>query len=141
MARIDAADYQLAVVRARAQVAQSQEALAREEAEAELARQDWQALGRGEPPPLAVREPQLAQARAVLRRIAQTVDMVKSHADDPLLAHQPRQQPVHIVERRVRVHPDQIVDVEEPPIVELLCSVAPRDQSIVLLGRQLDFDG
>jgi RND family efflux transporter MFP subunit len=66
MARIDAADYQLAVVRARAQVAQSQEALAREEAEAELARQDWQALGRGDPPPLAVREPQLAQARAQL---------------------------------------------------------------------------
>lgn len=66
MARIDAADYQLAVVRARAQVAQSEEALAREEAEAELARQDWQALGRGEAPPLAVREPQLAQARAQL---------------------------------------------------------------------------
>src|SRR5690606_29666221 len=33
---------------------------------AELARQDWQALGRGEPPPLAVREPQLAQAPASL---------------------------------------------------------------------------
>jgi RND family efflux transporter MFP subunit len=31
-----------------------------------LARQDWQALGRGDPPPLAVREPQLAQARAQL---------------------------------------------------------------------------
>ncbi|MBL8548326.1 MAG: efflux RND transporter periplasmic adaptor subunit [Hyphomonadaceae bacterium] len=66
MARIDAADYQLAVVRARAQVAQAQEALTREEAEGELARQDWQALGRGEAPPLAVREPQLAQARAQL---------------------------------------------------------------------------
>ncbi|PZO54421.1 MAG: efflux RND transporter periplasmic adaptor subunit [Alphaproteobacteria bacterium] len=66
MARIDAADYQLAVVRARAQVAQAEEALVREEAEGELARQDWQALGRGEAPPLAVREPQLAQARAQL---------------------------------------------------------------------------
>jgi len=66
MARVDGADYQLAVVRARAQVAQAQEALTREEAEGELARQDWQALGRGEPPPLAVREPQLAQARAQL---------------------------------------------------------------------------
>jgi RND family efflux transporter MFP subunit len=64
--RIDAADYQLAAVRARAQVAQAEEALAREEAESELARQDWQALGRGEPTPLAVREPQLAQARAQL---------------------------------------------------------------------------
>jgi RND family efflux transporter MFP subunit len=66
MARVDAADYQLAVVRARAQVAQSEEALAREEAEGELARQDWQALGHGDPPPLAVRAPQLAQARAAL---------------------------------------------------------------------------
>ena len=66
MARIDAADYQLAVVRARAQVAQAQEGLTREEAEGELARQDWAALGRGDPPPLAVREPQLAQARAQL---------------------------------------------------------------------------
>lgn len=66
LARVDGADYQLAVVRARSQVAQAEEALAREEAEAELARQDWQALGQGEPPPLAVREPQLAQARAAL---------------------------------------------------------------------------
>jgi RND family efflux transporter MFP subunit len=66
LARVDAADYQLAVVRARSQVAQAQEALTREEAEGELARQDWQALGRGDPPPLAVREPQLAQARAAL---------------------------------------------------------------------------
>lgn len=66
LARVDGADYQLAVVRARSQVAQAEEGLAREEAESELARQDWQALGRGEPPPLAVREPQLAQARAAL---------------------------------------------------------------------------
>jgi RND family efflux transporter MFP subunit len=66
LARVDAADYQLAVVRARSQVAQAEEGLAREEAEGELARQDWQALGRGDPPPLAVREPQLAQARAAL---------------------------------------------------------------------------
>lgn len=66
LARIDDADYRLAVVRARSQVAQAEEALAREEAEAELARQDWQSLGRGEAPPLAVREPQLAQARAAL---------------------------------------------------------------------------
>jgi len=66
LARVDGADYQLAVVRARSQVAQAEEALAREEAESELARQDWQALGRGDPPPLAVREPQLAQARAAL---------------------------------------------------------------------------
>ncbi len=66
MARLEDADYRLAVARARAQLAQAEEALTREEAEGELARQDWQALGRGDPPPLAVREPQLAQARAAL---------------------------------------------------------------------------
>jgi RND family efflux transporter MFP subunit len=66
LARVDPANYQLAVVRARAQVAQAEEGLTREEAEGELARQDWAALGRGEPPPLAVREPQMAQARAQL---------------------------------------------------------------------------
>lgn len=55
MLRIEAADYELAVVRARAQVAQAQEGVVREEAESELARQDWQALGRGDPPPLALR--------------------------------------------------------------------------------------
>jgi RND family efflux transporter MFP subunit len=64
--RLDSRDAELAVVRARAQVAQSQEALAREEAEAELARQDWEELGRGEASPLVLREPQLAQARAQL---------------------------------------------------------------------------
>lgn len=66
LARIDDADYRLAMIRTNAQVAGAQEALAREEAESELARQDWQALGRGEPTPLAAREPQLAQARAAL---------------------------------------------------------------------------
>jgi RND family efflux transporter MFP subunit len=66
IARVDNADYELSVIRARAQVAQAEEGLTREQAEGELARQDWQALGRGEPPPLAVRAPQLAQAQAAL---------------------------------------------------------------------------
>lgn len=66
LVRIDSADYELAVVRAQAQVAQAEEALAREEAEAELARRDWEALGQGTPSPLALREPQMAQARATL---------------------------------------------------------------------------
>jgi ABC-type Na+ transport system ATPase subunit NatA/biotin carboxyl carrier protein len=82
IARIDAADYQLAVTRARAQVAQAEEGLARETAESELARQDWAALGRGEAPPLAVREPQLAQARAMLAS-AQASLRTPQHDHDP----------------------------------------------------------
>lgn len=66
LARIDDADYRLAVVRSRSQVAQAREGLAREEAEGELARRDWESLGKGEASPLALREPQLAQARAAL---------------------------------------------------------------------------
>lgn len=66
LVRIDDADYRLAVTRAQAQVAQARESLTREEAESELARQDWAELGRGEASPLVLREPQLAQARAGL---------------------------------------------------------------------------
>jgi RND family efflux transporter MFP subunit len=66
LVRIDDADYRLAVIRARAQVAEAQQAVAREEAEGAIARKDWEALGSGQASPLALREPQLAQARAGL---------------------------------------------------------------------------
>lgn len=64
LARLDSRDAELAVVRARAQVAQAQEALQRELAESDLARQDWEELGQGEASPLVLREPQLALAQA-----------------------------------------------------------------------------
>jgi RND family efflux transporter MFP subunit len=66
LVRVDPADYRLAVIRASAQVAQAREAVAREEAEGAIARKDWETLGRGEASPLALREPQLALARASL---------------------------------------------------------------------------
>jgi RND family efflux transporter MFP subunit len=66
LVRIDDADYRLAVVRAQAQVAEAQQGLTREEAEGDLARQDWEQLGSGEASPLTLRQPQLAQARAAL---------------------------------------------------------------------------
>ena len=58
LVRVEAADYELAVVRAQSTVASAQQALALEEAEAELALQDIEDLAR--------REPQLAGARAAL---------------------------------------------------------------------------
>jgi len=63
---IDRRDFELAVVRARAQVAQAEVAIEREEAEAEVARKEWESLGEGEPSPLTLREPQLAEAKAAL---------------------------------------------------------------------------
>lgn len=65
--RIEDADFKVAVIRAEAGVAQAQQVLIREEAEGDIARQDYAELGRGEPTPLALREPQQAQARAALQ--------------------------------------------------------------------------
>ncbi len=63
--RLDRRDHELAVARARAALAQAGVALARELAEAETAREEWEELGvAGDPGPLVLREPQLAEARA-----------------------------------------------------------------------------
>lgn len=64
--QIEDADYRLAVTRAAAQVAQAEQALAREQAESDLARSEWEELGEGEASALTLREPQLADARAQL---------------------------------------------------------------------------
>lgn len=66
LVRLEAADYELAVVRANAAVASAEQQLAREVAESELALQDLKDLGLTDVSPLARREPQLAEARASL---------------------------------------------------------------------------
>lgn len=66
--RIEDSDFNVAVIRAEASVAQAQQALVREEAEGAIARQDFEELGRpGQASSLALREPQIAQARAALQ--------------------------------------------------------------------------
>ena len=64
LVQIDPRDYELAASQAEAQVAQALVRLQLEEAEAELAREEWQELGTGDGSPLALREPQLAEAKA-----------------------------------------------------------------------------
>ncbi|MEM1151661.1 MAG: efflux RND transporter periplasmic adaptor subunit, partial [Pseudomonadota bacterium] len=66
LVRLEAADYELAVTRARSAVASARQRLAREEAEADIARQDLEDLGITDASPLARREPQLAEAQAAL---------------------------------------------------------------------------
>jgi RND family efflux transporter MFP subunit len=65
--RIDDRDYGVAFSQAEALVAQAHVRLELEVAEADLARQEWQDLGEGEPSSLALREPQLAETRAALQ--------------------------------------------------------------------------
>lgn len=67
LVRIDTRDYDAAIVQAQAQIAEAKRLLATELAQAEQARTEWQALGKGQPSALAMREPQLAEARAKLK--------------------------------------------------------------------------
>ena len=64
--RIDPVNYELAVTQAKSQVAQAKLAVAREEAEAEVARREWRDLGNGEASALARRDLQVEQARSAL---------------------------------------------------------------------------
>lgn len=64
---LDKRDHELAVARAEASAAEAAVRLRREEAEGEVARAEWREHGTGrEPDPLALREPQLAEAKATL---------------------------------------------------------------------------
>jgi RND family efflux transporter MFP subunit len=61
---IDPRDYDLAVMRAEARLAEAKRVLAQEEAAAEQAEGEWKVLGEGQPTAIALRLPQLAAARA-----------------------------------------------------------------------------
>lgn len=65
LVKIEDPKYRVAVAAAKSRMAQAEELLRREEAEADLAQKDYEALGRGaEASDLTLRKPQLAQARA-----------------------------------------------------------------------------
>ncbi len=68
LARIDPAQYRLAVDRSRSQVARAREAFARARSEADLAERDWTDLGlEGDPSDLTLQKPQVNAALADLR--------------------------------------------------------------------------
>ena len=76
--KLEEADFNVAVLRAEAGVARAEPLVIREMAEGEIARQDWADLGRGgEPSPLTLREPQLAEAKANLLSAQADLDNAK----------------------------------------------------------------
>ena len=79
LVELDPRDYKVAVRRARAQVAQAHLQVVQQEAEAEVAIEEWQQLGEGEPTALVMREPQVAQARAGLE--AALAELEKAELD------------------------------------------------------------
>ena len=64
--RVEKREYEIAVIRAMAAIEQAKLRLTTEEQEAEVARQEWETLGEGEPSPLLFREPQIAEVRSTL---------------------------------------------------------------------------
>ena len=64
--RIEARTYELSVTRARAAIEQAKLRLTTERQESEVAREEWEALGTGEPSPLLFREPQIAEVQSSL---------------------------------------------------------------------------
>jgi multidrug efflux system membrane fusion protein len=66
LVRLDSRDYELAAARGAAAVAQAELRVAVEREEARVAAAEWRILGDGTPSPLALHEPQLADAQAQL---------------------------------------------------------------------------
>jgi len=64
--KIESAEYNLRVVQARANVAQARSRFVAEEAESNIAKNEWERLGNGKGSELALRKPQLAEAAAAL---------------------------------------------------------------------------
>ena len=75
--RVDAREYELAVVNAAAAVAQTKLRLATEREEAEVARREWESLGEGEPTALTLREPQIADAEAAVAAAGAALEQKK----------------------------------------------------------------
>lgn len=65
--RVDDSDFQVTKIRAQAAIAQAEQTLAREIAEGEIAKRDFEELGQGEASDLALRIPQRQQAEAALQ--------------------------------------------------------------------------
>jgi RND family efflux transporter MFP subunit len=64
LVRVDARDFELAQAQAQLALARAELRLSQEEKDAEIARRDWEEMGRGEASPLVLREPQVNEARA-----------------------------------------------------------------------------
>lgn len=74
---IDPRDYDVAIAEVQAQIAEAKRFVAMEEAQADQAHNEWQALGDGVPSALAMREPQLAEARAKLKSAEANLALAK----------------------------------------------------------------
>jgi len=138
---IDALDYTQAVVQASAEVARMGLLLAREEAEAEVARKEWDELGKGPATPLTLREPQLADARASLAAAEAALeraerDLSRTKVRAPF-AGRVRQKNVDVGQFVVRGNPVGLVYAVD--YVEIRLPLA--DDDLAFVDLPLDYRG
>tara|TARA_Y100000748_G_scaffold136637_2_gene114650 strand:- start:5342 stop:6475 length:1134 start_codon:yes stop_codon:yes gene_type:complete len=79
--RLDSRDYELALITAEANVLNAEVNLEREKAESDLASKEWNRVGGGAGSALALRKPQLAQARANLEAARANLERTKRDLD------------------------------------------------------------
>ncbi len=77
LVRLDRRQYQLEVEHAAAKIAQAELRLAQQEAEARVAADEWRELGQGQPDALVLRQPQMAEARAMLKAAEAELGMAR----------------------------------------------------------------
>ena len=78
---LDERDYELALVAAESQVLNAKVNLEREEAESELAKKEWMRMGAGSGSDLALRKPQMAQARATYAAAKASLEQAKRNLE------------------------------------------------------------
>ncbi|MFQ5670175.1 MAG: efflux RND transporter periplasmic adaptor subunit [Acidobacteriota bacterium] len=81
LVRVDPSDYERRVTEARAEVTRRQMSLEEERASAEVAREEWQELGEGEPTPLTLHQPQVAEAEAALAAARAMLEQARREVD------------------------------------------------------------
>lgn len=74
---LDKRDYELALISAESQVLNAKVNLEREEAESDLAKKEWKRVGAGSGSDLALRKPQMAQAKATYAAAQATLEQAK----------------------------------------------------------------
>ena len=85
LVKIDPFDYEQALVTAKSELARTKLRLAQEEAEARVAREEWEELGRGDGTPLTLRVPQLADARAGVEAAGANIERAERNRERTVL--------------------------------------------------------
>lgn len=78
---LDKRDYELALITAESQVLNAEVNLEREEAESELAKKEWNRVGAGSGSDLALRKPQMAQAKATYAAAKARLEQAKRNLE------------------------------------------------------------